>query len=386
MLQRLLVTENQNEIKKQEIMSNYISIGQPNLLPDSEFDSSSIYNQLKENNSFIVLTNFSENEIRSFLQRIQPYCVEPPKKGPRSKFSWIDGCLLLLMYYKSYWEQEKIEAFLNKSPRSVKVIIDKYRSIFNKFLTDEWIKHRMRPIPNSSAFPHVGLNFDHTSIQIPKPFVDFKTAKQFWDYKHKMYSLKKGVGISPTSGYAVLTFSKLPGSVHDYTDLKNNYIQISEFLRKTEEEKNRLDQDTHASWSVTTDKGYKGDETKDTPGLRKLVPIINPQTIEEHQFNRNVYSIHIIERFFGRMKNLWKITSSMYNDQTNFDIDFDNCILLTNEHIRFHKLLDEDKVFYYALLNNQYNEQEEKSRKRKQQVKQYMENKKARLNSELIRS
>ena len=375
------------ELKIQQIISNHLDSGQPIMDHTDDIDTSTIFSELKSANSFVLFTNFSESELKSFLNRIKPYCIEPTKRGPKSKLNWVDSCLILLMYYKSYWELEKLEKFTKQSAHTITSVITRYRIIFNKFLNDEWLKTKRRPEINHSNFPYVGINFDHTSIEIYKPYVEYNSAKRFFDSKNKIYAFKKGVGILPISGYAVFIFESIPGSVHDYQDLKDHYLEIVDYLRKTETERNNSSiTDPHLSWYATFDKGYVGDETKDTPGLRKLVPNKNPQSSEDYQRTRDIYANHHIERFFGRMKRLWKIVSSVYrNDKTSFDIDANNCILLTNEHIRFYHLLEDDKAFHQALLFSRVTNNTEKDRKRKAQQDRYMEAKKLRLDDTVIR-
>ena len=55
-------------------------------------------------------------------------------------------------------------------------------------------------------------------------------------------------------------------------------------------------------------------------------------------FNKKFNKIRVnIECFFGRMQKIFTFTKRVYPfDHKNFDIDIDNCILLTNEHIRYY--------------------------------------------------
>ena len=388
MFSKIIEFVSKNETKKVDLLNKHKSRHLTIMEYENDLEQSSIFKEMKSSNSFKLLTNFSENQLLSFLNRIQTYCIEATRRGPKTHLNWVDSCIILLVYYKSYWEIDKIAIVLKKSSYVIKTVIAKYREIFNKFLKNEWIEKKQRPLKNDTKFQYVGLNFDHTSIEIYKPHLEFNSAKRFYDGKNKIYALKKGVAILPTLGYAVFIFNSINGSVSDYQDFKENYIQLAEYLRKTENERiTSRSIDDHISWYITVDKGYIGDEIVDTPGIRKLIPFKTPQGITENQHNNDVYSIHLIERFFGRMKSLWKITSSVYrNDKNSFNLDIDNCILLTNEHIRLFNLIDDDRLYYQAFIISEKQQKEEKSNKRKIQYENYRAKKREKLLEEMERS
>lgn len=90
-----------------------------------------------------------------------------------------------------------------------------------------------------------------------------------------------------------------------------------------------------------------------------------------------------MERFFGRMKKIFKLSSTCYRfDHTHFDTDMNNIILLTNEHIRYVELLSyDDSVYYWKWLNNLAEKANEKNKKRKESQEKYL-NKRRRLNDQ----
>ena len=199
-----------------------------------------------------------------------------------------------------------------------------------------------------------------------------------------MYALKKGIAISPYYGYAIFINEKIEGATHDYEDLKNNYTSLVIYLKKTDSEREEISSDINTNWGITFDKGYQGDES-DTIGLRKYVMKRIVKSDEDKEWNKNISKVHVIEQFFGRLKRLWKITSSIYrNDKQSFDIDIDNCILLTNEDIRFRKLVKEDYEYYLGLQIHFKQQTEENNKKRKTQYAVYRLNKKMRTLSSLL--
>ena len=60
----------------------------------------------------------------------------------------------------------------------------------------------------------------------------------------------------------------------------------------------------------------------------------------------------VVEQFFGRFKTLWSMFRKPYRfSHEKFDIDFDICAMLTNEHIKANLLLEKYQVFYHNILN-----------------------------------
>ncbi|OAF69515.1 hypothetical protein A3Q56_02685, partial [Intoshia linei] len=63
--------------------------------------------------------------------------------------------------------------------------------------------------------------------------------------------------------------------------------------------------------------------------------------IKEHDEQCTIRSP--VERFFGRLKQIFSVFSRIYRyDHQNFDIDFDNAVLLTNEFICKTELTEDD--------------------------------------------
>ena len=84
-----------------------------------------------------------------------------------------------------------------------------------------------------------------------------------------------------------------------------------------------------------------------------------------------------IECFFGRMQSIWRITAECYrNSHAVFDVDYDNCVLLTNEHIRLNRLNPSDEQFATFIDVRREQTRVEKERKRRGQWDRYYQKKK----------
>jgi hypothetical protein len=90
-----------------------------------------------------------------------------------------------------------------------------------------------------------------------------------------------------------------------------------------------------------------------------------------------------IECLFGRMWLLWSLLRHPYPyDHSKIDTDFENMLLLTNEHIRWTKPLEEhDHIFYCSTLQTRRKKNEEKQKKIKEAKEKYARSKRRRLES-----
>ncbi len=76
---------------------------------------------------------------------------------------------------------------------------------------------------------------------------------------------------------------------------------------------------------------------------------------------------------------LWGVVRGLYRyDHKHFDIDFDNCVLLTNEHIRAAGLTVEDLNFLLSRAEAWERLVEAKMKKRHEQVEGYLRRRKER--------
>ena len=352
----------------------------------NDYDHTILYSELKRNNTFGKLTNFSEAEINDLLQQYKPFAQAAQTRGAPSKLNWIDSFILLLIFYRSGSDFTELSGFLKIPSTTLLKSVYKIRPLVNLFLKEKWNHHRdsadqrPKPFPNVT-FPYVALSFDHTSIEILKPTGTMKDSKVFYDNKNKIYALKKGVAcLSNSPHYAVFISPSVLGSVHDFQDFKSTFPMLLSYLKKTEEEKNMIPHDSdHPYWGISLDKGYCGSSNL-TPNLRKIVPYKKPATDIECAHNEAFKSIHPIERFFGRMKKIWRITSIPYKyDLQYFNDDIDNCIYLTNEHIKTRNLEMIDFQYQRQLIKSKIDHVKSIQNKRKLQQEEYRKRIKSRI-------
>jgi len=80
------------------------------------------------------------------------------------------------------------------------------------------------------------------------------------------------------------------------------------------------------------------------------------------------------------MQQLFAIMRSVYRwDHRNFGTDFENCALLTNEHIRNNQLTELDQNFYLMVAKERSECRKRNVEKRKAQLKNFKKRKKLKL-------
>jgi hypothetical protein len=94
---------------------------------------------------------------------------------------------------------------------------------------------------------------DATLQEIWTPLGTFEERKRFFSGKHKLYGLKS-LTLHNRLGLLLVSWSGVPGSVHDLTIAREHVDEIQDFLAKDEEEQ----QEEGETWAVLVDTGFVG--------------------------------------------------------------------------------------------------------------------------------
>jgi hypothetical protein len=340
-----------------------------------------LWKQMQENNGFLLSTGFKEEELWNFWCGLQPHLEAHRTRGPKPKIAPLDAMLALLMLYKLNWTLGELSTWLKVKETTLRGALERIRRPFLELLRQRWNPDKFRPKPLEGNYPYIGLIGDTTSMEVFRPRGRFEEAKIYWDGKNKIYALKKEVAILPYPPYFALFFQKgRVASMHDYSILQDTQASYSSFLKKTPREQIELGNDRDLRWGILFDKAYVGPE-EDTPGLRRIFISKRPRNEAERTRNTQLSKIRVnIERWFGRLKQLWKFARDVYtHDHRFFDEHFEIMGLLTNEHIRVMELTAEDRSYYRAYLKERRSTAEEKLEKRRRQYAGYKERKQRRL-------
>lgn len=348
-----------------------------------------VYTQFRFDNKLEMLSNFGDGEIRDISESLLPFVAASAKRGPKPKSSSTDALLCYLAWAKSGCDFALLAKTLGMKESRFEDNVHRIRPILNAALKDRWWSNRSRPVPvwDSGAAPYAALLIDHHTTEVFRPKTRFSEAKIYWDGKNHCYGLKSEVAVSASAPhYCQFVQRYTVASVHDYADLKSHYTSYLEYLLKTPEEAALFPADVqNRYWAAILDKAYIG-PAADTPDFRRVTPQKAPRTPQEAQRNVQISRDRVpIECFFGRVCSLWQNVGSLYRwDHSNFDMDFENACLLTNEHIKAHNLAELDQEFFFNLLSLRYAEQMEKIEKRKATLTKSKNVKKAKLRNAVV--
>jgi hypothetical protein len=264
----------------------------------------------------------------------------------------MDSLLIILIWYKTGHTFGNIAATMPRmTEKKIQTTVDRMRPLLNQVLRDTWWTTRPRPMPflGNRDFQHVALLVDSTSMEVYRPKGRFEEVKPMWDAKNHIYALKKEVAVTANPPhFALFSFPATIGSQHDFQYFKNHSAEYEEYLAKTLEERADLPDDVSPNWAVCADSAYIGQNPvrRVTVPKRSAANQTNAQAIKEMRVP--------IEQFFGHLKSSWHLVKRVYrNDHGNFDLDFDNCVLLTNELLAYREVLSESDFLYYQNFNLQ---------------------------------
>jgi len=336
----------------------------PSLTTAEEADLSGVlWDYCRTEDKFPVFTNLSEARLTEIRQYMQPFLERHRRRGPPPKISVNDSLILLLYLYKTGADFETTATHMRYKASTLRAAVERIRPVLNETLVSKWWSERRRPRPFEGPYPYIALALDGTTIPCYRPTGPFHEAKHYWSAHHGLYGVNYEVAVLASAPhYCLFVQPGVPGSVHDYTRLKETYTAYLDYLTKTTTEQTMIESDgENASWAVVCDLAYVG-PAEDTPGFRKITGKKGALTAADRQRNQELARIRVVvEQFFGRANNLWACIRRTYKwDHTNIDMDVTNCFLLTNEHIKGKSLDTSDSDFYLQEQEARLKHHEEK--------------------------
>ena len=165
---------------------------------------------------------------------------------------------------------------------------------------------------------------DCTVVEIAGPDLPFGQKDDFYSGKHKKHCLKKEVIVNVRSGTAAMVSEARPGSVTDIVVLKDHAEQVNHMLGVT---------------MMLADDGYRGDTR------------VNNLILASNGGEGETRARLIVERFFGRLKNVFFVFSQIWElSYRSFDDFFDIACALSNIMILLSPLNFDDWEFNACLL------------------------------------
>jgi hypothetical protein len=380
----LLALATRRESQEEDILNRFED------LPDNDNNEpmGHLYTSLQEasisSQTWIDLTNFSQNHFHDLFREVDSIASTQlhSQRGKKPAVSTADALLALLILYKTAPKLDELGEKVKYYPTALRNALDRIRPILNTVLQNRWWKDRIRPFPLvDTRFNWIGLLVDVNSQEVFKPKGRFEEAKIYWDQKNYIYALKREVSVTAAPPHFALFVSKgRVGSTHDFTLHKEVYREYLPYLRKTNQEITMVPEDRSArTWGILGDKAYFAN-SEETPDERRIAIKKGARTMEEKVANKELSLIRVpVEQFFGRMWKLWSLLRKPYPFSHSYsDVDFENMVLLTNEHIQATTLDEADQTFYRAIWEDRKRIYEEKANKRRDQVASYLTRRKRR--------
>jgi hypothetical protein len=333
--------------------------------------------------SFKEFTGFLEGQVSNWVLEILPFAAAGRKRGPPPKSSISDALLCYLVLLHLGVDSPTLAKSLHIGESQYNSNVDRVRVLLNQALKRRWATLLPRPTEDLERnFPQAGLLIDTTTIECFRPKARFAEAKVYFDGHNWIYGLKAEIAVTTARPhFCVATSPHSPGSFDDYVIHKRNFHHYFDYLAKTEEELSfDGDSSTQPYWAVIADKKYIG-PAADTPGERRIVAKKKAISTEDKRRNKEISEDRVyVEQFLGRNAKLFAVMRDVYRyDHEKFDMDFENCCLLTNEAILLTALAEEDGKFYRQVLESRFEKKQRELKKRKQGYEKYKRVKKAKL-------
>ncbi|GMF65977.1 unnamed protein product [Phytophthora lilii] len=296
--------------------------------------------------------------------------------------------MLVVMKCGGTWEM-LADIFRVKTPTFIKTIVG-FLEIVAPKMYDAWVashadEQKMRSLVTSghtfTHYPCALYATDVTFQQSNRPSGSIAEAMPWYSAKHKLYGYKVEVSVNPR-GLAINCTRHSRGNTADITMFRENQAFHLSARHKGEGELRLVDDGPLLEmypdeWAVLADKGYQG--------LADHVRCIHPKkgnnlTPDEATMNDNISSDRVIvENYFGRLCNLWRICAEKFRwSEKLYDDVFHVCASLTNYHITLHPLREESGDIYRQQCNRLIAIGNEINTKRRMRQERYRRNKRLR--------
>lgn len=367
---------------------------------DEETDSDMpIFDQFYEQGgsaAIVSMTNFDPQKLFQIWEAIEDYVIEQytTGRGCRSSVKPKDLFFMTVCVFKHGGEWHFLARTFNmKGPTFERLImgfvLNVSEYIYKHFVVDNENEFRMAELmKNRQQFSHFKCARYATDVTFQmafRPSGNIQEGKKYYSGKHKLYGYKVEVSVLP-NGLALCCSKHYPGSVSDLEIFQRMRNVHSKYLRKNEADLRVNDVDPLVAehpnlWAVLVDKGYQG-----APEFCRTIQPVKKRanqrlSLSDERFNKKVSSDRIIvENFFGRVCGLWSVLQRKWRwSEQSYDIVFRFCVALTNLHIRWHPLREEDYERFQRIKNRHLQIGVQQVEKRKRTLERYRQKRRRRM-------
>lgn len=374
---------------------------------DEEIYADPIYdgfvgNQSDPDDCLKKLTNFTEEQFGILVDLVSETMSHTiySGRGKKCQDSPRDLLFMLLVVLKQGGEwsfmatlfKKRVSTFEKLMSRLILSIVDILKdrfivSVKNDSCTMENLAAKKRQFKH---FPHAlyatDVKFHHTN----RPQGNQLESKLYYSGKHHLYGYKVEVSVSPL-GFALHISKHYPGSKADISIFRQEMENHKLFTKKSNGAISAVNsvplQSSAQSWAILFDKGYTAIEKEVVAEVPKKKPPKQSLTTVEKKRNAEIAADRIIvENWFGRLVGLWGIFFKQYRwSEEKYDDLFMVCSALTNFHISFYPLRDDDLDMSMNARKKLYAIGISASEKKRVAQMRYRENRKKKLRSYLDR-
>ena len=198
----------------------------------------SIFSSLTNENC-LAYTNMTLDQFSLCFLEVEPYLLQPFKKGRKSNVSLKDGVLIYIIRLCTGATYELLASdFSIKDPSTIYRICERieeplWQAVKKKIFLPMRKGEQSKCGINCSEFLEAALIVDSILQPCYRPSLSFNDAKVFYSGKHGTYGLKKETAHLP-DGRIAFAFEHVPGSLHDIslfrTHLDFYKVNLNHFL------------------------------------------------------------------------------------------------------------------------------------------------------------
>jgi len=127
-----------------------------NIEPPQDKDGGAIWQQLEENNSWVILTNFEKHNILSIYEAIQPSL--PSQRGKKPTVPDLDALVIFLIWAKMGLGHKNLAALLSIKKAKLACAINHIRLLLYAALSQKWWQNHMCPLPLANTlYPYIAI-------------------------------------------------------------------------------------------------------------------------------------------------------------------------------------------------------------------------------------
>ena len=341
---RTIEEEHLQEINNHQLQPNdNEEVQQPRILEWYDVEK---YLNTEDDQDMLMLTSFTCQQFRTLYNLVEPQLVKAHSGGRRSRLSPLTIFFITLVYLKSAMPLTTLGFHMGLSLPYISTLITETVSICSPILAKTFIKwiHIDEYVRNRCCFqnfPQCVCAVDGSVQRIPRPTVN---QAEFYSGKHHHHCVKMQVAVGPI-GLAVDVSGPYPGSVHDYKIFRD--LSSTRYKIDAEKERRQRMFPGQPTVSALFDKGYIGvNNILAEPKLPYRKPPRRDLTPQEIDYNNKIgHDRIIVERWFGRLKAVWKIMYIVFPLKLDKYLDFYlMCAALTNYHIQNNPLTNGDPL------------------------------------------